>query len=402
MTKIVYQDRYNNNTPKPEENPGAQGLGSSEENWDYPLDSDFEFPEEEGRLDRLQNKPGRPVPQEANIDSEMEAWLENKQKTENKSPLEEDAKFDPEENEDGEFKLKKGVRYYDSKDPEKGKGYDFELNPTGDRIKSVVSTEGSVTINLGKEDIARLSQTGNKLIVQVGKERIEIDLNQASGVHFVGGNVEGDVDNGDKKITTNSGIFLSSSEIQAVKDKIAAVIDQISTPVYDGGEDETGGIRGTIKTKYGLGWHYQTDDNSHAKKGVAKAKEFFQAMSKAMDEKDPKERKDLWLSATEILQDFIANDADGGKANNLGHLVGNILLSEFGGKEGLLDVFEKGLLPAGVAEVISTALKAKNDENTQLGDVVHYQWGGQASNMTHASLAMIFDRAAKASGPLEA
>jgi len=384
MTKIVYQDKYDNiSHQQPTEHYPASNMNNG---WDETIEADGGPSLDQGGLGDLQNQTGRPGPQDPNVEGEMQDWIN--QQTQNSKPAPTDTTgnaTDPQETQgNGEFTLKHGVRYYSSKDPDKGKGYDFDLNLTGDNVRSVIDTEGNVILNLSKTDKATITQSGSKLTVLMGRERVEIDLDKCQGVHFVGGQVSGDVDNEDKKITTDQGAFLSDSEISRVKGIISGAPDKF------GASDNSPGA--TYKIGYGDG---HDPDGAHQASDTAKA--FFAAMSTAMDEQDPKKQKDLWNDATDVLQGFIDSDSKGGYANNLGHFVGNILLSEFGGKEGLLKVFEEGLIPPKVASLISVALKDRPDENGALSDVTDYQQGGLAANMTHAELALIFDRASKAS-----
>ncbi|MCE9624560.1 MAG: hypothetical protein K8R69_03760, partial [Deltaproteobacteria bacterium] len=384
--RSVYTDRYGPSQTSPsnpsKSNPDYIDIETGGEEYWSEDEVQGEASATSGELDELQGKHHGAGPQETNVDGDLEEWLGEHQKKAQETQ-ETDGENDETEN-STEYTVKKGIRYYDSKDPEKGQGYDFELSPTGEKVTSVVETEGSVTINLPKNSDAKISSSGNMLIVEFKNETIKVNLNKAAGVHFVGGSVSGDVDNEDKKITTDQGPFISEGEIEKLKSIIDGIPDKIgateavkpketedtkpklphfgtsgqtgfggspgpfsatdpysSAPFSPGGASmgitvqNPDGATYVFGRKVGFISQSELDDGQ---KQVAKVKEVFQAMSEALGEKDPKKRKELWEDAADLIKDYMTQDKDGGHANNVAHMIGGVLMDELGGKKELIQV----------------------------------------------------------------
>lgn len=423
--RSVYTDRYgptpSNVTPHSQDSSDYVDMETGEgDYWNEELQGPENNPS--GEWNDLKSRGRGNAPQEADVDQDVEAWLgEHDKKTKDSQDIEGEG----EEEGSTEYTEKKGVRYYDSKDPDKGKSYDFELSPTGERVTSVVETEGSVTINLPKDAEVEISNSGNTLIVKYEKETIKINLSKASGVHFVGGTVTGDVDNEDKKITTDQGPFISESEFSKLKELIDGIPAKIGSiemaadqetassdpakgpgsfdPMKDTpfqGDFKVGvNVQDPASAKYVFGKKggiILEADIADAKKQVDKVKEVFAAMSEALAEKDPKKRKELWEDATDLITDYVSQDKDGGRANNVAHMIGGILMDELGGKRELIEVFEKGLIPDSFANAIIDGLKANVMETTDMGDTEPWYSGGTLNTITHGTLANTYEKAAKA------
>lgn len=328
---------------------------------------------------------------------------------------------------DGAFTLKNGIRYYSSKNPENGPGYDFNVTVNGNSAHRVVTTEGTVSVNIPESLIANISQKGDMLVVSVKGETIEIDLAQAAAVRIAGKFINRKITDEDHKITTDEGIYVSPESrkstqdtLDGLADKIGAVtiVSQIGLGYYSAGDAiSENGVTGTVletlkssvsggsmssgykpgeyliaPTKYAIGDRNIKSDQ-WAQKVVDTGKQFFRMMSEAFQETNPKKQKALWENATDLLEDFKAQDSTGGNANNLAHLIGNTLLGEFGGKGGLLELFDTGLIPKSIASALSHSLGAMVTETNDLNDVESYQHGGSDENMTHGMMARIFDKA---------
>ncbi|MFO1464433.1 MAG: hypothetical protein U1F66_11725 [bacterium] len=385
---------------------------------------DFDGGPSDGYIHPSGQSPGKtgkndaPRSRSGEMDDDFEKWLESQ----GSKTKETDSEKDP-KTENLPYRLQDGVRVYDAKDGDRDPNYDFELEINGEKNTSAVETAGSVTLNLPKDAVAKISQSGKYLVVKCKKETVKIDLNKASSIHFVGGKVSGDVENSEKKITTDQGVFIPEKDITNLEDILGGLSEKIGAvekidppnPSSPGAPvDPYSPIPGVgvspdllpqetkmpEEKKYIFG--KKVADSAaqieSGKKQVEKVKEIFDAMSEALREKDPKKQKELWEDVTDNLKDYVTQDKEGGDANNVGHMIGGILMEELGGKRQLASVFEKGLIPESFGEAILTALKAHPLETTDMADVESWYQGGALATITHGTLANAFEKAVRGKG----